>query len=83
MVDLGNYPGVVKNGATPIEGEVYQVNRQQMADLDRLEDYPRTYGRELIFTPWGKAWIYLYRGNLKNRAVIPDGVWRDNRQALS
>jgi gamma-glutamylcyclotransferase (GGCT)/AIG2-like uncharacterized protein YtfP len=77
MVHLGAYPGVVKNGATSIEGEVYQVNAQQMADLDRLEGYPHAYGRELITTPWGKAWIYLYRGNLKDRAVIADGVWRE------
>jgi gamma-glutamylcyclotransferase (GGCT)/AIG2-like uncharacterized protein YtfP len=75
MVDLGACPGVVKCGATAIEGEVYQVNAQQMVDLDRLEGYPHAYGRELITTPWGKAWIYLYRGNLKDRAVIPDGIW--------
>jgi gamma-glutamylcyclotransferase (GGCT)/AIG2-like uncharacterized protein YtfP len=77
MVDLGAYPGVVKNGATPIEGEVYLVNKQQMTDLDRLEGYPHAYGREKIVTPWGKAWIYLYRGNLKGGVVIPDGVWRE------
>jgi gamma-glutamylcyclotransferase (GGCT)/AIG2-like uncharacterized protein YtfP len=77
MVDLGAYPGVVKNGGTAIEGEVYEVSIQQMLGLDRLEGYPHAYGRELIATPWGKAWIYLYRGNLKDRAVIPTGVWRE------
>ncbi len=77
MVDLGAYPGVVKNGTGCIEGEVYQVNAQQMADLDRLEGYPHAYTREVIATPWGKAWIYLYRGNLRDRAVIPSGVWRE------
>jgi gamma-glutamylcyclotransferase (GGCT)/AIG2-like uncharacterized protein YtfP len=77
MVDLGAYPGVLKNGGTAIEGEVYEVSIQQMLGLDRLEGYPHAYGRELIATPWGKAWIYLYRGNLKDRAVIPTGVWRE------
>jgi gamma-glutamylcyclotransferase (GGCT)/AIG2-like uncharacterized protein YtfP len=77
MVSLGAYPGVVKGGGTSIEGEVYEVNARQMADLDRLEGYPQAYGREVIVTPWGKAWIYLYRGNLRDRAVIPSGIWRD------
>jgi gamma-glutamylcyclotransferase (GGCT)/AIG2-like uncharacterized protein YtfP len=77
MVDLGSYPGVVKGGGTRIEGEVYEVSSQQMADLDRLEGYPHDYTRETIATPWGQAWIYLYRGSLKDRPVIPDGVWRE------
>ena len=77
LVDLGSYPGVVKNGGTRIEGEVYEVTAQQMADLDRLEGYPHAYGREVIATPWGKAWIYLYRGSLKDKAIIPSGIWRD------
>jgi gamma-glutamylcyclotransferase (GGCT)/AIG2-like uncharacterized protein YtfP len=77
MVNLGSYPGVVKGGGIRIEGEVYEVNSQQMADLDRLEGYPRDYTRETIATPWGQAWIYLYRGSLKDRPVIPDGVWRE------
>ncbi|MES9970712.1 MAG: gamma-glutamylcyclotransferase family protein [Candidatus Thiodiazotropha sp.] len=77
MLDLGAYPGVVKRGDTSIEGEVYEVGAQQMADLDRLEGYPHAYGREVIATPWGGAWIYLYRGSLKDRALIPSGVWRE------
>lgn len=77
MVNLGSYPGVVKRGGTCIEGEVYEVNAKQMADLDRLEGYPHTFGREVITTPWGMAWIYLYRGSLKDKAVIPSGVWRE------
>ncbi len=77
MVDLGSYPGVVKGGGTRVQGEVYEVSSQQMADLDRLEGYPHAYTRETIATPWGRAWIYLYRGSLKDRSVIPDGVWRE------
>ena len=77
MVNLGAYPGVVKRGDTSVEGEVYEVSVQQLADLDRLEGYPHAYTREVIATPWGKAWIYLYRGNLKDRAVIPSGIWHE------
>jgi gamma-glutamylcyclotransferase (GGCT)/AIG2-like uncharacterized protein YtfP len=77
MVDLGAYPGVVKCGRTRIQGEVYQVCAAEMATLDRLEGYPRDYTRELIATPWGKAWIYLYRGSLRSRKRIAGGVWHD------
>jgi gamma-glutamylcyclotransferase (GGCT)/AIG2-like uncharacterized protein YtfP len=57
MLDLGAYPGVVKNGGTAIEEEVYEVSKQQMLDLDRLEGYPNANSREQNATPWGKAWI--------------------------
>jgi gamma-glutamylcyclotransferase (GGCT)/AIG2-like uncharacterized protein YtfP len=77
MVNLGGYPGVVKRGRTRIAGEVYDVNAETMAALDRLEGYPSDYTRELIVTPWGRAWIYIYRGSLKDRAPIVSGVWRE------
>lgn len=77
MLDLGAYPGVVKHGRTRIEGEVYEIDSQGMVELDRLEGYPVAYSRELIPTPWGRAWIYIYRGSHKDREVIPGGIWRD------
>ena len=85
MVSLGSYPGVVKQGRTRIEGEVYDVDAETMTALDRLEGYPSDYTRELIATPWGRAWIYLYRGSLRDRAQIASGVWREtiNRRRWS
>jgi gamma-glutamylcyclotransferase (GGCT)/AIG2-like uncharacterized protein YtfP len=77
MVSLGSYPGVVKHGRTRIQGEVYEVDALTMSALDRLEGYPTAYTRELITTPWGRAWIYLYRGSLKDREPINSGVWRE------
>jgi hypothetical protein len=44
--------------------------------LDRLEDYPRLYDRILIPSPFGWAWIYVYRGPLDGRPVIGSGDWR-------
>ncbi|MES9865996.1 MAG: gamma-glutamylcyclotransferase family protein [Candidatus Thiodiazotropha sp. LLP2] len=78
MFHLGGYPGVVKGGSTSIQGEVYQVDVLSMNKLDRLEGYPHAYTRELIQTPWGNAWIYLYRGSIEGRIAIPTGVWHDN-----
>jgi gamma-glutamylcyclotransferase (GGCT)/AIG2-like uncharacterized protein YtfP len=77
MVSLGTYPGVVRGGRTRIHGEVYAVDAQTLAALDRLEGYPTAYTRELIATPWGKAWIYLYRGSLRDRQTIASGLWRE------
>ncbi|MCG7865283.1 MAG: gamma-glutamylcyclotransferase [Candidatus Thiodiazotropha taylori] len=77
MFHLGSYPGVVKNGSTAISGEVYLVDTLTMSHLDRLEGYPHAYSRELIPTPWGQAWIYLYRGSLRDRQIIQTGVWHD------
>ncbi len=77
MFHLGNYPGVVKSGNTSIAGEVYLVDGLTMSHLDRLEGYPHAYTRELIPTPWGKAWIYLYRGSLRGKQIIHSGRWQD------
>jgi gamma-glutamylcyclotransferase (GGCT)/AIG2-like uncharacterized protein YtfP len=74
---LGAYPGVVKGGRTAVAGEVYRVDGETLRLLDRLEDYPRLYRREIIPTVHGRAWIYLYRGPIRGRSVIVSGDWRD------
>jgi len=79
MFSLGAYPAVVGRGPDSIQGEVYRVNSRTMHDLDSLEGYPRIYKRKLISTPWGRAWIYLYRNGLQGRRRIPAGLWKDER----
>jgi gamma-glutamylaminecyclotransferase len=73
---LGAYPGAVRGGMNAIVGEVYSVDRACLRRLDRLEDYPRLYDRRLLGSPYGRAWIYLYRGPLHDRPMIPGGDWR-------
>jgi len=73
MFDLGAYPGVIATGAMRIKGEVYAIDRLILEHLDVLEDYPCSYGRELIDTFWGAAWIYLYQ-----QALF--GLWRLRRK---
>lgn len=75
MISLGAYPGVIA-GENAIYGEVYGVDEATLAGLDRLEDYPRLYGRELIPTDWGAAWIYRFRGPVFDRRIIEGGDWR-------
>lgn len=76
MFNLGAYPGLARGGRTAVTGEVYRVDGAGLKHLDRLEDYPRLYDRQLIPTRFGRAWIYLYRGDLSGRQVIQGGDWR-------
>ncbi|EGV18236.1 gamma-glutamylcyclotransferase family protein [Thiocapsa marina] len=73
---LRAYPGAVRGGGTAIHGEVYGVDRAGLRRLDRLEDYPTLYDRQLLATPYGRAWIYLFRGSVRDRPLIPGGDWR-------
>jgi gamma-glutamylcyclotransferase (GGCT)/AIG2-like uncharacterized protein YtfP len=77
LVQLGAYPGLIRGGRTAVFGEVYRVDRAGLKALDRLEDYPRLYDRQLIPTRFGRAWTYLYRGPVADRRAIPTGDWRD------
>ncbi len=73
---LGAYPGAVRAGTTALAGEVFRLDRAGLARLDQLEEYPRLYARRSLPTPYGRAWIYLYRGRLRDRPVLPGGDWR-------
>lgn len=79
MFSLGAYPAVVQGGPDRVQGEVYRVDGRTMSRLDWLEGYPGAYRRKLIPTPWGRAWIYLYREGVHDRKRIPGGLWRDDR----
>lgn len=75
LYDLGAYPGLTRGGATAIVGEVYRLDAAALRQLDRLEDYPRLYTRVPIPTPWGAAWVYCYRGRVRDRPRIRSGDW--------
>ncbi|MCG6873394.1 MAG: gamma-glutamylcyclotransferase [Gammaproteobacteria bacterium] len=74
LMDLGGYPGVRPGGRTAIRGEVYRLGPGILRQLDRLEAAPVEYRRILIRSPWGPAWIYLHRGDVRGRP-LPGGDW--------
>ena len=76
LLRVGACPGAVRGGGSAIRGEVFRVDSAGLRRLDRLEEYPRLYDRELIPTPYGRAWCYLYRGSRRDRLVIRGGDWR-------
>ena len=73
---LGAYPGAVRTGTAALVGEVFRLDTAGLQRLDRLEEYPRLYARRPLPSPYGRAWIYLYRGCLRDRPVLPGGDWR-------
>ncbi|WP_295393346.1 gamma-glutamylcyclotransferase [uncultured Thiodictyon sp.] len=76
LVLLGAYPGAVQTGMTALVGEVFALNTGGLRRLDRLEEYPKLYTRRQLPTPYGRAWVYLYRGQRGDRARLPGGDWR-------
>ena len=56
MLDLGAFPGIVEGNESQIVGEVYEVDHDCFAMLDRLEGYPDFYTRKRIRTSAGRAW---------------------------
>ncbi|HUB50607.1 MAG TPA: gamma-glutamylcyclotransferase family protein, partial [Terracidiphilus sp.] len=52
MVNCGSYPGLVRardgECGQAIKGELYRVDEELLAALDRFEDVPREYVRDAI-----------------------------------
>lgn len=80
--DLGAFPGLVGDGAHAVEGEVYEVDPETLAALDRLEGHPGFYRRTPITLADGAAvQTYLIPPErVAGRPVITSGSWRARRQ---
>jgi len=75
---LGGFPGLKRNGNTAVVMEVYEVDQQTGKSIDQLEGYsekrePTFYDRDVIETPWGNAFTYIYMGNPNN--PVESGDW--------
>lgn len=80
------YPGVVKEEGESVLGEVYEVPKKYMRDLDQLEGNGFLYRREKaeIGLESGEkiqAWIYLWLGNCYPETKVPLELqpWKKNR----
>ena len=74
LYDLGAYPAVIA-GHHRIVGEVYLIDDETLARIDKLEDVPIEYRREQIETPFGLAWIYLYQDTSQLDVLLSSGDW--------
>ena len=78
MYSMGGFPFITHDDATQddtIQIEVYSVTPREMLSLDQLEGYPSFYNRELVDTPYGKAWIYYIDGEVQGHAPVINGDW--------
>ena len=74
--DLGPFPmAIAGQGLT--HGELYRVDGEHLARLDRFEGVPRLYGRYLMPLSDGRpAWIYLGRPRqVRHSPRLRDGHW--------
>ena len=79
LVSLGSFPAI-KEGNSAVKVEVYRVDKSTMQSLDWLEGYRgegcnNFYDKELIDTPYGKAYIYTMRGCERHSSVVDSGDW--------
>ncbi|HCT3368713.1 TPA: gamma-glutamylcyclotransferase [Proteus mirabilis] len=74
LYDLGFYPAVVE-GDGEIECEVYRITPSILTELDELKKNDQDYKRQLISTPYGSAWIYLYQKPVDGVREIKSGDW--------
>lgn len=65
MISLSGFPGVLKNGNAAIMGELYLVDDEVFAQLDRLEGNGHFYNRELVHLEDHDepAWMYILMSN--------------------
>src|SRR5258705_5908644 len=60
LVDLGAYPGMLSQGTSSVEGELFEVDAEVLAALDRLEGHPTYYTRgPIILVGWQRAETYF------------------------
>ena len=78
LVDLGEYPALVREGQDSVSGELYDVDAALLARLDSLEEHPTVYVRETLRLEDGReAFTYvLPRERAGQAARIPGGDWR-------
>lgn len=75
MFRLGQFPAVVARGNTAIDGEIYRVSDEVFSLLDELECYPSVFSRQVIQTPAGETWLYVYNRLVGTEHIVAHGDW--------
>lgn len=76
LYNLGHYPGAVPGNGS-VQGEVYRIDASTLAELDALRTKGGEYARQLIQTPYGSAWMYVYQRPVTQFTLIDSGNWLD------
>ena len=89
MLNLGAFPAVIA-GDMDIEGEIYSVDKDTLASLDRLEGHPTFYERKQVEAYLddermpAEAWCYFLSKDSQAHyeklcPVIAEGIWNGRR----
>lgn len=76
-----NNPALKRNGSTSILLEVYEVDKETLANIDHyngcseIDPYMNIYNRIELETPFGICFIYEYSRLLVNKPLIETGDW--------
>jgi gamma-glutamylcyclotransferase (GGCT)/AIG2-like uncharacterized protein YtfP len=70
LMAVSSFPGAIEAHGEHVKGEVWRVDEQTLARLDRLEGCPHMYERRLVPTKYGDAWMYFWVSRL-----YPDTPW--------
>jgi gamma-glutamylaminecyclotransferase len=73
LVDLGPYPGII-DGDAGIVGELYEVDDDHLARIDRFEG--SAFERREILLRGQRAEAYFLRGSKQHYRRIDSGDWR-------
>jgi gamma-glutamylcyclotransferase (GGCT)/AIG2-like uncharacterized protein YtfP len=83
LLDLGDYPGLVCDGAAgqAVEGELYAVAGPLLDLLDRIEGAPRLFRLAPIELEGqdGPVFAYFYQRPVNGQPRCPGGRWDDRR----
>jgi len=73
----GSFPCLVKGGNTSITMEVYNTTYSNIQDkLDSYEGVESgLYKREIMDSPFGKSFVYIFNRSVKNMNIISNGDW--------
>ena len=78
-----NFPALVLEGHTQIKAELMVLPPTSLPDIDRLEGYPRLYGRKLITAKTFDGadvhgFVYFFKREQIQRSfiLIPNGDWK-------
>jgi gamma-glutamylcyclotransferase (GGCT)/AIG2-like uncharacterized protein YtfP len=83
LVSLGAFPALLVGGETSVAGEVFEVDDDTLAAVDRLEGHPHFYRRIRVRLLGGESvqGYVLARVRKGTYPMIKSGDWREFRCA--
>lgn len=82
LVDLGDYPALLRAGEAQVAGELYEVSDEILAAVDVYEGCPEIYARRRIELEGGdpaEAYVMNAEEHARGLPRVTSGDWRSRR----